>query len=139
MTATDAEVTTEATETTEEQTEDTTEADENADQFPRDYVERIRRESAGYRDKAKAAETRAEDLARQLFTARVSATGKLADATDLEWSADLDDADKVNAAVDELLTAKPHLASRTPRGNVGQGAKDSGATFSMLSHLKSLV
>ena len=87
--------------------------------FPRDYVEKLRRESAGYRDKAK----RADDLATRLHTALVSATGRLADPTDLPFDeAHLDDPDALTAAVDVLLAAKPHLANRRPVGNVGQGA-----------------
>lgn len=34
------------------------------------------------------------------------------------------DAAKVRAAVDDLIAAKPLLASRTPRGDVHQGARD---------------
>jgi hypothetical protein len=47
----------------------------------------------------------------------VSATGRLADSTDLSFSSALlgedgyPDDDKVRAAIDDLLTKKPHLAS----------------------------
>ena len=86
--------------------------------FPREYVENLRQEAADARVKAK----KADELAQALFVARVAATGRLAGPTDLPFNADLlDDADALNAAIDALLDAKPHLASRTPRGNIGQG------------------
>lgn len=87
--------------------------------FPRAYVERLRQEAAEARTRAK----KADEYARELFTARVAATGRLADPTDLPFDAGhLDSPDALNAAIDALLDAKPHLASRVPRGNVGQGA-----------------
>ncbi|MFV0430324.1 MAG: hypothetical protein ACK5KO_12975 [Arachnia sp.] len=88
------------------------------DTFPREYVEKLRAEAADARVRAK----RADDLARDLFAARVTATGRLADPSDLDYDeALLDDAEALDAAVDDLLATKPHLASRTPRGDVGQG------------------
>ncbi|GAA1663712.1 hypothetical protein GCM10010977_02530 [Citricoccus zhacaiensis] len=99
------------------------EATEDGETFPRAYVERLRAESARYRDRAKAA----DGLAQRLHTALVEATGRLADASDLEFdAAHLDDPEALTAAVDDLLAAKPHLANRTPRGSVGQGAVPSG-------------
>lgn len=86
--------------------------------FPREYVEKLRQEAADARVKAK----KADELAQALFVARVAATGRLADPSDLPFNADLlDDAQQLTAAIDALLDAKPHLASRTPRGNIGQG------------------
>ena len=63
------------------------------------------------------------------MTAQAAATGRLADPTDLPFTDDLLDDEgladtvKVQAAVDELLARKPHLAARRPRGDVGQGAR----------------
>lgn len=95
-----------------------TEIDSNADTFGRAYVEKLRKESAGYRERAQ----RADDLAARLHTALVSATGRLADPTDLPFdAANLDDEQALSGAIDELLTRKPHLASRRPFGDVGQG------------------
>lgn len=94
------------------------EIDSNADTFSRAYVEKLRKESAGYRERAQ----RADDLAARLHTALVAATGRMADPTDLAFdAAHLDDADALTGAIDELLTRKPHLASRRPFGDVGQG------------------
>ncbi|MGO4491147.1 hypothetical protein AB4Y86_03490 [Arthrobacter sp. 2YAF22_2] len=94
------------------------EAPSEGDTFPRDYVEKLRKESAGYRDKAK----RVDDLAARLHTALVAATGRLADPEDLPFDESrLDDPAALTAAVDDLLARKPHLASRKPRGDVGQG------------------
>lgn len=87
--------------------------------FPREVVEKLRRENAEQRVKAK----RADDLAAALWQARVAATGRLADPSDLAMpeGADPLDAEAVAAAVDELLGRKPHLATRRPMGSVGQG------------------
>ena len=116
-------------ETTEEQDDETPadetpddEPDENADAFPRSYVVELRKESRGYRDRMKTAESRVDELSRALFIARVAATGKLADPTDLDYNAELlDDTGALAAAVDDLVERKPHLKSRKPFGSVGQG------------------
>lgn len=92
--------------------------------FPREYVQKLRDESAKYRTRAQ----RADDLAHRLHTALTAATGKLADPSDLPYSEDhLEDPEALTAAVDALLAAKPHLAARRPRGNVGQGNVSSQA------------
>jgi hypothetical protein len=137
---------TEVTETTNTATDDTEDAtegtdDQEAETFPRDYVEKLRKESAGYRDRAKTAEARADELARRLHTALVSATGKLADATDLEFNADhLDDATALAEAIDALIAGKPHLKARRLSGDVGQGIKgDNSGRFSLLQRLKQTV
>jgi len=109
-----------ADETTEvEATQEAPEAaQDDPETFPREYVEKLRKEAAEARTRAK----RADDQARELFAAKVTATGRLADPSDLAYDEALvADSDALNAAIDALLTAKPHLASRTPRGDVGQG------------------
>ena len=94
------------------------ENDSGTDTFSRTYVEKLRRENATYREKARTA----EHYAARLHTALVDATGKLADPTDLPFDAEhLDDPEALTAAIDELLSKKPHLASRKPFGDVGQG------------------
>lgn len=65
------------------------EPDDSADKFPRAYVEKLRTEAKDNRHRAETAESRSDELTRQLFTLRVQATGKLADPTDLEFDADL--------------------------------------------------
>ncbi|MCZ0731886.1 hypothetical protein OY187_27920 [Mycolicibacterium iranicum] len=101
---------------------DDTTQDGDGDQpetFPREYVEKLRKESAGYRERAQ----QADQLAQRLHTALVAATGRLADPTDLPFDAEhLDDPDALNAAIDELVERKPHLKSRRVVGDVGQGA-----------------
>lgn len=93
--------------------------EEEPDTFPREYVEKLRKEAAGHRDRAK----QADDLREALWAARVAATGRLADPSDLPLPDDGDplDIEAVNAAVDALVTTKPHLAARTVAGTVGQG------------------
>lgn len=98
--------------------EDATPEQVEPDTFPRDYVEKLRKEAADNRAKAK----RADDLAERLFRAQVAATGRLADAGDLPFDAALlDDESALQAAVDELLRTHPHYGRRVPRGDVGQG------------------
>lgn len=92
---------------------------EQPDTFPRTYVEQLRKESAGYRERAQ----RADQLEQRLHTALVAATGRLADPTDLPFDVGhLDDADALTAAIDELVERKPHLKTRRLSGDVGQGA-----------------
>lgn len=96
--------------------EDATDADPQT--FPKPYVDKLRKEAADNRAKAK----RTDDLAARLHTALVQATGKLADPSDLPFDeAHLDDPEALDAAIEALIASKPHLASRTPRGNIGQG------------------
>ncbi|WP_199255618.1 hypothetical protein [Mycolicibacterium mengxianglii] len=116
-------------EVTEDGTEDT-------ETFPREYVEQLRRENANYRERARTAESRADERERALHLAKVAATGKLADPTDLPFRPEhLDDDDTLTAAVDALLEDKPHLRARKASGDIGQGqlGKDAGpVNFSTL-------
>ncbi len=104
------------------------------DVFPREVVEELRRENAKYRQRAKDADT----LAQRLHTELVRATGRLADPTDLPFRPDhLDNPEALAAAVEDLLARKPHLASRRPSGDIGQGNRGpSSAGFSLLQALK---
>jgi hypothetical protein len=107
------------------------------DTFPRDYVERLRAEAAERRVAAKEAEERAERFGRELFAERVAATGRLADPTDLAYDpALLDDQDALGAALDDLVTRKPHLASRRPVGDVDQGAREAAEGVSLAGLLR---
>lgn len=93
--------------------------DQEPETFRREYVEKLRKESAGYRERAQ----QADQLAERLHTALVAATGRLADPTDLPFDAHhLDDVDAMTAAIDVLVERKPHLKTRRPSGDVGQGA-----------------
>lgn len=84
----------------------------------------MRRENAGYRERANSADA----LAQRLHTALVAATGRMADPTDLPFEqVHLDDEDALTTAIDELLTKKPHLASRRVTGDIGQGNRGSAA------------
>lgn len=116
------------------------EADQIADSdtFPRSYVEQLRQENGKYRQDARDAGARADDLAKRLHTALVAATGKLADPTDLPYDeAHLDgDALSLTEAIDELLTRKPHLAARRVAGDVGQGSRNGTGTVDLLGMLR---
>lgn len=105
------------------------------DTFPRDYVERLRTESAGHRTAAAAATAAAAPLLAELHTFKVAALGKLADPSDLPYAPGLDTPELLAAAVDELLAAKPHLAARTVTGDIGgheSGAPDDFSLAAML-------
>jgi hypothetical protein len=111
---------------------------EDAETFPASVVKDLRKESAGYRERAKDAEARAEATQRRLHAALTAATGKLADPSDLTFDAEhLDDADTLAAAIDALTDAKPHLKARRPTGDVSQGARgDAVAPFNLIDAIK---
>lgn len=115
-------------------------AQDDAETYPAEVVRKLRDESAGYRTRARDAEARADELARALFTARVAATGKLTDATDLEFDAEiLGDPDKIAAAVDSLLGSKPHLRARKVSGDAGVGRRgDDTGSFSLLNRMRGI-
>lgn len=112
----------------------TDQTDEAEEAFPREVVEKLRKENAGYRQRAQ----RADAYAQRLHLEVVRATGKLADPTDLPFNEDhLDDPEALAAAIDDLLERKPHLASRRPVGDIGQGRRGSASeSFSLLGLLK---
>lgn len=124
---------------TEEVIELTTEPEVESEQtepetFPREYVQKLRDESAKYRTKA----GKADDLARRLHVALVAATGRLADPEDLPFDeSHLEDEDDLLSALDDLLVRKPHLASRKPSGDVGQGAGSGSDDFNLAGLLRS--
>lgn len=106
---------------------------EDQDMFPRDVVEKLRRENAAARTKAKDRDA----LAQRLHRVLVEQTGRLADATDLPFDeAHLADPEALTAAIDELLTRKPHLAARTFHGNIGQGATTDPASIDLAAILR---
>lgn len=108
--------------------------DDEPDTFPREYVEKLRDENARYRQRA----GQADDLAAKLHTALVTATGRLMNADDLEFDeTHLDDPEKLTAAIDELLEAKPYLGKRTPKGDIGQGASGASETVDLAGMLRS--
>jgi hypothetical protein len=109
-------------------------ADAEPATFPREVVERLRQQNGRYRQRAQ----QADSYAHRLHTELVRATGRLADPTDLEYADEhLDDPDTLTAAIDDLLDRKPHLASRRPTGDIGQGQRGAvSAPFSLLGLLK---
>lgn len=107
--------------------------DDRQDMFPRDYVEKLRDENAKYRQRAQ----RADKLAQRLHQALVESTGRLADPTDMPFDeSHLDDPEALQDAVEDLVARKPHLASRRPRGDVGQGASSSAGDVDLAALLR---
>lgn len=101
--------------------------------FPLDYVQKLRDESAKYRQRA----AKTEELGKRLHLALVEKSGRLQDASDLPYDeVFLDDPDALSAAIDALLTAKPHLASRKPSGVIPQGATATPSSGSLSGLLR---
>lgn len=114
-----------------EEVEESAETEE--DTFPRKYVEELRDENARYRQRAGHADT----LAKRLHRLMVEQTGRLADPDDLPFDENhLEDEQALTAAVDALLDSKPHLASRRPAGDIGQGATDAGGTVDLAAIMR---
>jgi hypothetical protein len=112
---------------------ETTEAEAEAETFPRSYVEELRQENGKYRQRAQKADTYAQRLHVEL----VPATGKLADPTDLPFDeSHIDDPSALDAAITDLISRKPHLASRRPAGEIGQGASPSTANVDLAAILR---
>ena len=123
----------EATDEQDNVTTDETEPADEPDTFPRSYVDKLRKEAADARVKVKDR----DDLAARLHTQLVAANGRLADPSDLPFDeAHLEDADALNAAVDDLLARKPHLASRRPVGDIGQGVSAATSTVDLAGILR---
>ena len=116
---------------------DEDEDDEDGDTLPRSYVKRLRERSAGYRTRANAAEARAAELERALFTERVRALDVLADPTDLPFDADmLDDPDALREAVDSLVASRPHYRRRGVATGTGSREEHSGPGVSLLGLMR---
>ncbi|WLP90083.1 hypothetical protein [Gordonia sp. NB41Y] len=102
------------------------------DTFDRAYVEKLRQENGKYRQRAQ----QADELAHRLHRALVEQTGRLQDASDLPFDDEhLRDGTSLASAIDELLTAKPHLAARRPVGDIGQGATANANDVNLLGLL----
>lgn len=106
---------------------------EDPETFPREYVVKLRDEAAKHRQRA----ADRDDLAQRLHTALVTSTGRLADPSDLVFNDEhMTDADALSAAIDDLLTRKPHLGSRRIVGDVGQGASRSDSAVDLAGILR---
>lgn len=102
--------------------------EDEGDTFPRSYVEELRTENGTYRNRAKDAEAKADELAQALWTERVRALGVLADPTDLPYDPEaLDDLELIRSQADELLSSKPHLRTRKITERAGQGERGAEA------------
>lgn len=113
--------------------------EEEPETFDRPYVERLRTEAADRRAEAREAREALTPLRDALWAAQVAATGRLADPSDLALPDDGDplDQEAITAAVDDLIERKPHLASRRPRGEVGQGENGAGSSVDLAGMLRS--
>ncbi len=113
--------------------DETGEDTDEPDTFPRAVVEELRRENAKYRTRA----GQADDMATRLHYEMVKATNRLADPSDLPYDENhLDDVSILDDALDDLLARKPHLASRRPSGDIGQGATTEAASVDLAGILR---
>lgn len=104
------------------------------DTFPREYVEKLRKEAGDYRARAKDR----DELARRLHRELVAKLDRLEDPEDLDFNEEhLTRPEALKSAVDALLEAKPHLASRRPRGNIGQGTTSTNQNVDLAAILRS--
>ncbi|AQX72320.1 hypothetical protein BA700_01885 [Corynebacterium stationis] len=114
------------------------ENEEQQQTFDRAYVEKLRKESAKYRDKAK----RTEELEQRLHRSLVAQDGRLADPDDLEFNPEhLDDADALSEAITRLVASKPGLKAQQLSGDVGAGHREQpkAPTTDLLSIMKGLI
>ena len=94
--------------------------------FSADYVRDLREEAAAHRVKAK----RVDEANARLVAAYAAQDGRLVDVEALPMSEDmlddegLVDPEKVAAAIGDLITAKPYLASRKPTTPLPQGVRE---------------
>ena len=115
-----------------------TEATTEPETYSADYVKELRAEAAERRVKAK----RVDEANERLVSAYARHDGRLVDASELSYDDSmldddgLIDPDKVSAAIDELLAAKPYLASARPQQPIAQGVRedvpDQPGLFSLL-------
>ena len=114
------------------------ENEEQQQTFDRAYVEKLRKESANYRDKAK----RAQELEQRLHNALVAKDGRLADPADLEFNPDhLDNPEALSNAIANLVAKKPGLRAQRLSGDVGAGVREKPKppTTDLLSIMKGLI
>ena len=114
------------------------ENEEQQQTFDRAYVEKLRKESANYRDKAK----RAQELEQRLHNALVAKDGRLADPADLEFDPEhLDNPEALSNAIATLVAKKPGLRAQRLSGDVGAGVREKPKppTTDLLSIMKGLI
>lgn len=120
--------------------EDADDHDEDAETFPRAYVEKLRRESAGLRERLREAESageRADDLSRRLHAALLAQDGRLVDPEALPYAPEhLESQEALTEAVTALLERKPYLSSQRFASTIPQGATPAPATFSLADALR---
>ena len=112
--------------------------DELRQTFDRDYVERLRTKSAGYRLRAKEAESDRANLQRQLFTERLQRLDLVVDVDAVPYDAELlDDEAALVEHVEQLLESKPYLRKRQLGGDIGQHtSNDNPKPVSLLGMMK---
>lgn len=99
---------------------DVDDAANDSDTFPRAYVEKLRKENASYREKAKTVDA----LEVRLHTALAAQDGRLASPDDLPFDpAHLEDPEALESAITELIKTRPGLRAQRISGDIGQGKR----------------
>ncbi|MUL80510.1 MULTISPECIES: hypothetical protein [unclassified Mycolicibacterium] len=99
-------------------------APEDTDETTQAKLSKLRSEAHNLRERTKAAESRADELSRALWTARVTATGKVENPAEIAYNAEiLDDLDAMNEAIDAAIAERPYIRSRKVIGDAGQGER----------------
>ncbi|MGE2692213.1 hypothetical protein [Mycolicibacterium pulveris] len=123
-----------------ETTTDAAEGDSEPLEFPRRVVDELRSEAKNLRERTKTAEADREQLAKRLHIELVRASGKLADPEDLDYDPEhLTDPEKLTAAIDALISRKPHLKSRRPQGSISQGVQQDSPDHDLGTILRGFV
>jgi hypothetical protein len=127
-----------APETNEENHE--TETDGDTIVYAKSDLAKLRRSQDAYRQRAKTAEGRVADLVQQRHEALVRLDGRLQDSTDLPFDPDaVLEPDQITETITEMITAKPHLKSRKPTGDIGQGVRGTAdEPFNLIGAIKAL-
>lgn len=106
--------------------------------FDKDYVQGLRHEAKSYRTRLRDTEQLAKQRGEALLSARVAATGLLADPSDVAYTDELldGDDDALRAHIDQLLTQKPHLRAVNTGGGGLPNRHEDGSTVSLASLLR---
>lgn len=109
-------------------TDDTEQTGPDTDEQTQETLRKLRSEGKNLRERMKAAEHRADELARALFSARVAATGLVENPAEIAFDADvLDDTEALAEVIDAAIVARPYIKARKVSGDAGQGQRGNPA------------
>lgn len=99
--------------------------DVSRETFPAAYVKQLRKENAGYRERAGRAdelEEKSVAMATRLHAALVARDGRLSNPEDLPFDpAHIEDEALLTQAITDLIRTRPGLRARAAAGDIGHG------------------